>query len=169
MAKQDKTDEDPKIQTPPEGPQTVDELRQMYPDLWGELVELEAENIKKRVAALDVANFRKLFPELYDRITAAVAAKRLPAAPGELPRLQRQGRGMVLEIPGSDPFVEGVLRTYQGAGGKMLDLSARPVRLVSEDPVAATALQNYWLRSNGAGDTKRAAIARQALEKFKNT
>lgn len=71
-----------------------------------------------------------------------------------------------LAIPMGDPYIDGVLRHYTNNKGRRADINARPFVLSADDPVALSALENYAHRCNGAGDTVRLTIVRQAIEKF---
>lgn len=69
-------------------------------------------------------------------------------------------------IPMGDPYINGVVRNYVAAGGRV-DAASRPFILRADDPKALLALENYLLRANGSGDTARTEAASQAVAEFK--
>lgn len=86
----------------------------------------------------------------------------------EVPKATKKEGVPILSISAGDPFVDGVVRHIGKAEEKSrIDVNARPLVIPAVDPVALSAVENYIVRAAGAGDTKRADSARQALAAFK--
>ena len=93
-------------------------------------------------------------PDFYQRIVTDIQNKSGPNL--NVP-------GFLLEV--DDPFAEGTLRTYQklkGTTGLRL-----PFVLPNKDKFTRPAVESYILRAGGAGDNKRADVARLAMKKIK--
>ena len=73
-------------------------------------------------------------------------------------------KGGTFTIGKEDPYGKAALRTYN----KLSDQEEKlPLVLNPNDPAAKDTITDYLLRAAGAGDTKRAAMARKFLENLK--
>jgi len=85
--------------------------------------------------------------------------------------VKKSKRVPVFAITAGDPFVDGVVRSYENACKNKkrklkADVNARPFILEADDRFALSALRNYVQRAAGAGDSKRVDIAKKAIETF---
>lgn len=86
----------------------------------------------------------------------------------ESPKAMKKEGIPVFSIPFGDPYVDGVVRHIANAKEKSrIDVNARPLVIPADDAAALSALENYVLRAAGSGDTKRAAVAEEAIKTFK--
>ena len=83
------------------------------------------------------------------------------------PVVGKQDKTPVFSIPTGDPYVDGVVRHIGNTKEKSrIDVNARPLVIPADDAAALSALQNYVRRAAGSGDSKRADIAKKAIETF---
>ena len=101
------------------------------------------------------------------QIAEAKAAKKAKAEAEKLtrPTAGKKGNVPAFQINIGDPFIDGTIRAYKTAGGKV-DINARPFVLLASEPAARTALANYKLRCGGACDSIRLAEAEKAETAF---
>jgi len=130
--------------------ETVEDLEIVYP----KLVSAVRDEVVMQISQCTLEQVKTNMPELYQRLVMDVQNKSGPNL--NVP-------GFLLEV--DDPFAEGTLRTYQklkGIGGLRL-----PHVLSYKDKETKATLENYILRANGGGDTKRVEAARKAMERCK--
>lgn len=130
--------------------ETVDDLEACYPQLVTEI----RDNVMKDIGKCTGKQVKENMPGLYERIVLDIKSKGGPDL--KVP-------GFLLEI--DDPIAGGTLRAFQ----KMKGISnlRLPYVLPYKDKATKAALENYILRANGSGDSKRAEAARKAMEKIK--
>ena len=130
--------------------ETVEDLEACYPQL---VTEIRDEVIEK-IGKCSAGQLKGHMPELYERIVLEIQGKSGPNL--NVP-------GFLLEV--DDPVAAGTLRAYQKLKG--IASLRLPYVLPYKDKATKDALENYILRANGCGDTKRAQVARKAMEKIK--
>lgn len=130
--------------------ETVADLEVCYPALVSEI----RDDVIKSIEQCPVKEVKANLPMLYERIVTKVQGKSGPI---------QNVPGFLLEI--DDPVAEGTLRTFQQLKG--IDGLRLPHVLPYKDKVTKVALESYILRAEGCGDTKRADVARKAMEKCK--
>ena len=129
---------------------TVEELESLYPQLVGKI----KDDIVRQVGMCTAGQVKKNMPDLYERIVIEIQGRSGPDL--NVP-------GFLLEV--DDPVAAGTLRAYQREKG-LTDLRL-PYVLPYKDKKTKAALENYILRADGCGDTKRADAAREAMKKIK--
>lgn len=132
------------------GIETVEDLEACYPQLVSKIRDEVIEKIGKCTAG----QLKGHMPELYDRVVLEVQGKRGP---------DLNVAGFLLEV--DDPFAMSTLRTFQNL--KRVDGLRLPYVLPFKDKMTKPTLENYILRAEGGGDTKRVDAARKAMEKIK--
>ena len=89
-------------------------------------------------------------------------------APPQTPETDRDRKVPTFSIPFGDPYVDGIARFYdRNAKSPQITTTDRPLRLRADDPCGLDALLHYAFLANGSGDTKRLALAQQAIVDFK--
>ena len=129
---------------------TVEDLESCFP----QLVTKIRDDVVRQMEMCTAEQAKKNLPDLYQRIVMDIQGKSGPDL--NVP-------GFLLEI--DDPVAAGTLRAYQKSKG--VDNLRLPHVLPYKDKKTKAALENYILRANGCGDTKRAEAARKAMEKCK--
>ena len=129
---------------------TVEDLEACYPGLVSEI----RDEVVAQIGKCPIREVKTNLPELYQRIIMDVQSKSIPAL--NVP-------GFLLEV--NDPVAAGTLRAYRKLKG--IEGLRLPFVLAFKDKSTKAALENYILRADGCGDTKRAQAARKAMEKIK--
>lgn len=130
--------------------ETVEELEIVYP----KLVSAVRDEVVMQIGKCTLDQVKQNMPEFYQRLVMDVQNKSGPNL--NVP-------GFLLEV--DDPVAPGTLRAYQSLKG-LGDLRL-PYVLPYKDKATRAALENYILRANGCGDTKRADAALKAMKKIK--
>ncbi|MFB0523926.1 MAG: hypothetical protein ACETVZ_00170 [Phycisphaerae bacterium] len=128
--------------------ETVEDLETLYPVLVSEI----RDEVVDKIGKCPAQEVKKNLPELYQRIVMEIQGKSGP---------DMSVPGFLLEV--DDPVAAGTLRFYQKL--KRVGDLRLPYVLPYKDKVTKQALENYILRAEGSGDTKRANAAREAMKK----
>jgi len=123
------------------------------------------------IAGLDPAVFAEKFPTIANAIASrAIAGVKTGDMAPTLPKLKRVKGVHVLEIAAGDPFIDGVVRTYLKASNdkpRIVNVTARPLELSSDDKAVGETLKSYRLRADAAGDKARVEIIDRMMAQCK--